>query len=72
MAFATQEEADSVVARCNQLISIHGAHSDTLAEVRKWYQFFERRPEHGSLVVLEAEITKVENLNIKEHHASSS
>lgn len=70
--FATQEEIDSVVERCKLLVNLYGGQSVELVEVRKWYEIFQNLSEHGSLVVLEAEVAKVENLNIKEHHASSS
>jgi hypothetical protein len=70
--FATQEEIDSVVERCKLLVNLYGGQSVELVEVRKWYEIFQNLSEHGSLVVLEAEVAKVENLNIKEHHASFS
>lgn len=62
MATATQSEADTVMARIQAAIAACGGNPEDkrLADVRKWYQIFRVRPEHGALVVLEAELDKAE------------
>lgn len=57
---ATQKEADEVVVRVKKLIDYFGGKNNILINVKKWYTIFHNRPENGALVVLEAEIDKLE------------
>jgi hypothetical protein len=60
MAMTTQKEADDVVFRVKKLVDYFGGKNDILIDIKKWYSIFHSRPEHGALVVLEAEIDKLE------------
>lgn len=60
MAIVTQKETDKVIIRVKKLVNYFGSKNDILIDVKKWYSIFHNRPEHGALVVLEAEIDKLE------------
>jgi hypothetical protein len=62
MGMCTQAEADDVVARCRKAVEEYGGYSDTLETLRKYYQMLHDLPEHGALVMIEAELDRLEAL----------
>ena len=59
MGICTQAQVDAVSSRCSKVVQKYGGRSDTLSTLRKYYQMLHDLPEHGALVMIEAELDKL-------------
>jgi hypothetical protein len=59
MAQTSQEKANAIVERCKNAVLKYGGQSETLADVRKYYQMFHDCTEDGAYIFLDDALKKV-------------